>query len=313
MFNNFKIQINSMHTLLNFNKDNWHVIFYLLVNIGLIFPLKYTIFLEHIFIGLPLSLGGFITFYYIENYLQKLDRLYEEHNLAHFFNRFTKSDKFLRLCKFLFFMMIIFFPLIIGYQIKNNPTLIEIFLYVCMSFLLVLCSINVIYYGYIKPNFQKRYVTYFILLVLFVFFILNYMFPNIFSFFLENFSNEFIDVVVITLTFILMTATLGLLAFTYSTVLNNCNTTKNKMKLIGVDYFKSTIFVIFFSFSLFLLFIILKFFNLDWSAQLNGNYNIILEINIVCISIFISTYFMIRFLEYFLKAAKNCLKEFDLI
>ena len=304
-----------MQTLLNLIKEKWHILFYMLVNIGFILsiPSKYTIILEHIFIGLLLILGGFITFYYIENYLQKLDRLYEEHNLAHFFNRFTKSDKFLRLCKFLFFMMIIFLPLIIGYQIKNNPTLIEIFLYICMSFLLVLCSINVIYYGYIKPNFQKRYVTYFILLVLFVFFILNYMFPNIFSFFLENFSNEFTNVVVISLTFVLMTATLGLLAFTYNTVLNNCNTTKNKMKLIGVDYFKSTIFVIFFSFSLFLLFIILKFFNLDWSAQLNGNYNILLKINIVCIAIFISTYFMIRFLEYFLKAAKNCLKEFDLI
>ena len=207
--------------------------------------------------------------------------------------------------------MIIFFPLGIGNQIKNNLTLIEIFSYICISFLLVLCSINVINYGYIKPKFQKRYVTYFLIVVLFVFFILNYIFPNIFSFFLENFSKNFTDVVVISLTFVLMTATLGLLAFTYSTVLNNCNTTKNKMKLIGVDYFKSTIFVIFFSFGLFLLFIILKLFMLDWSAQLNGNYNFLIEINFVCMTIFISTYLMIRFLEYFLKATKNCLEEFE--
>ncbi len=313
MFNNFKIQINSMHNLLNFNKDKWYIIFYLLVNIRFIFSFqsKYTIFLEHIFIGLLFILGGLITFYYLENYLQKFDRFYEEHNLTHFINKFTKSEKFIRFCKFLFFIMIIIFPLGIGNQIKNNLTLIEIFSYICISFLLVLCSMNVINYGYIKPNFQKRYVTYFILVVLFVFVILNIIFPDIFSFFLENFSKNFTDLVVMSLTFVLMTATLGLLAFTYSTVLNNCNTTKNKMKLIGVDYFKSTIFVIFFSFGLFLLFIILKLFMLDWSAQLNGNYNFLIEINFVCIVIFISTYLMIRFLEYFLKATKNCLEEFE--
>lgn len=86
MFNKFKIQINSMHTLLNFNKDNWYFIFYLLVNIGFIFSFqsKYTIFLEYIFIGLLFTLVGFITFYFLENYLQKFDRLYEEHDLTHF-------------------------------------------------------------------------------------------------------------------------------------------------------------------------------------------------------------------------------------
>lgn len=313
MFNNFKIQINFMHALLNLIKEKWYILFYMLVNIGFIFsiPSEYTIFLEYTFIVLLLILGGFIIFYSLENYLQKIDELCEEHNIAHFFNKFTKSEKFIRLCKLLFFIMIIFFPLGIGNQIKNNLTLIEIFSYICISFLLVLCSINVINYGYIKPKFQKRYVTYFLIVVLFVFFILNYIFPNIFSFFLENFSKNFTDLVVMSLTFVLMTATLGLLAFTYSTVLNNCNTTKNKMKLIGVDYFKSTIFVIFFSFGLFLLFIILKLFMLDWSAQLNGNYNFLIEINFVCIVIFISTYLMIRFLEYFLKATKNCLEEFE--
>lgn len=130
---------------------------------------------------------------------------------------------------------------------------------------------------------------------------------------MENFAENLMDIIVISLTFVLMTATLGLLAFTYNTVLKN-KITKNKMKLIGVDYFKSTIFVIFFSFGLFLLFVILNIFKLyDWSVPLNGNYSVLVEINIVCIVIFISTYFMIRFLEYFIKATKNCLEEFKLI
>lgn len=315
MFNKFKNQTNYMHALLNLIKDKWYILFYMLVNIGFVFSytLKYQPILEYIFIGLILILGGFITFNYLENFSEVFDKLLEKDNLFHSFNKFTESNRFIIFCKILFVMMIIFFPLMIGSQINNNPTILQIFLNICMSFLLILCSANVIYYGYIKSNFQKRDRAYFVSLVLFVFFILSMFYPDIFSFFLENLSKNFTDVVVISLTFVLMTATLGLLAFTYNTVLNNCNTTKNKMKLIGVDYFKSTIFVIFFSFGLFLLFIILKFFNLDWSAQLNGNYNILLKINIVCIAIFISTYFMIRFLEYFLKATKNCLKELDLI
>lgn len=152
----------------------------------------------------------------------------------------------------------------------------------------------------------------YVYVVLAIFFILNFKY-NLFSFFLENFGKSFTDIVVISLTLVLMTATLGLLAFTYNTIVDDGNT-KDNMELIGVDYFKSTLFVIFFSFGLFLLFIILKLFGLnDWTVLLNGNYSIIFEINVVCMVIFVSTYFMIRFLEYFLKATKDCLKELELI
>lgn len=309
-----------MHNLLNLIKDKWYILFYMLVNIGFIssFTLKYhSIYLENFTIGLFLILCGFFAFDYLVNILRVFDRLYEkyslDYNLHPFFNKFTKSNNFIVFCKITFMIMIIFLPLMIGNQIKYNPTYIQIFLNICMSFLFILSSINVIYYGYIKPNFQKRNITYFVLLALIVFNVLNFIYPHIFSFFLENFAENLMDIIVISLTFVLMTATLGLLAFTYNTVLKN-KITKNKMKLIGVDYFKSTIFVIFFSFGLFLLFVILNIFKLyDWSVPLNGNYSVLVEINIVCIVIFISTYFMIRFLEYFIKATKNCLEEFKLI
>ena len=87
MFNNFKIQINFMHALLNLIKEKWYILFYMLVNIGFIFsiPSEYTIFLEYTFIVLLLILGGFIIFYSLEIYLQKIDELCEEHNIAHFF------------------------------------------------------------------------------------------------------------------------------------------------------------------------------------------------------------------------------------
>lgn len=309
-----------MNTHLNLIKDKWYILFYMLVNIGFIFSftLKYhPHYLEYIFIGLILFLGLFITFNHIANILQIIDGMFEIYslnfNLYHSFNKISGSNIFNIFCKILFILMIILFPILIGYQIEDNPTILQIFLNICMSFSMILISTSLIYYGYIKPNFQKKDITYFVYVVLGVFFILNFVYSNIFSFFLEHFSKNFMNLVVASLTFVLMTSTLGLLAFTYNTVLNN-KITKNKMKLIGVDYFKSTLFVIFFSFGLFLLYLILKIFKLyKWSVFLNGNYCVLVEINIVCIVIFISAYFMIRFLEYFLKATKNCLEEFNLI
>lgn len=309
-----------MAIILNLIKDKWYVLFYLLVNLGFVcsFNMKGHLFcLDYILIALLLILVGFFLLNFCINYFQRVDRILEKYdinyNFGNFFKKVINHPVFIKFCKYIFPSNLILIPLLVGYQIKDNPTILQIFLNICSSFLFILISTSCIYQAFIKKDYEKQGRAYFLYVVLAIFFILNIIYPQIFSFFLENFGSNFTDVVVISLTLVLMTATLALLAFTYNTVLKN-KITKNKMKNIGVDYFKSTLFVIFFSFGLFELFLVLKFFNLhDWSVLLNGDYGTLVLINTVCIIVFISAYFMNKFLGYFLKATNDCLKEFNLI
>lgn len=124
--------------------------------------------------------------------------------------------------------------------------------------------------------------------------------------------NESTDFFILSLTIILLGATLALLAFTYHMVFEECEKeNKIKMRENGEYFFISTIFAIFFLISLFLLSIYFKISNILSLGEISIlNLNLFIEVNIFIILllfILISACYSIKYLLIGLKSSIDIL------
>lgn len=124
--------------------------------------------------------------------------------------------------------------------------------------------------------------------------------------------NESTDFFILSLTIILLGATLALLAFTYHMVFEGCEKeNKIKMRENGEYFFISTIFAIFFLISLFLLSIYFKISNILSLGEISIlNLNLFIEVNIFVILllfILISVCYSIKYLLIGLKSSIDIL------
>lgn len=193
------------------------------------------------------------------------------------------------------FILIIIGSLILGYDMKNNVSNIGLISKICLNFGYIIYLSSILKYGYISVNDDKRGFSNSLFLVLVAFFIIISLFPNVFSDFLENFTENLLNVSVTSLTFVLLTATLSLLVFTY-----NMNLGIGDFFDTGKDYFKATLFSIFISIILFILFFVLELFKINWNSALN--ISLFVELNVVCIVLFFLAYAITLFVEDFISA-----------
>lgn len=193
------------------------------------------------------------------------------------------------------FILIIIGSLILGYNMKNNLSNIGLISKICLNFGYIIYLSSILKYGYISVNDDKRGFSNSLFLVLVVFFIVISLFPNVFSDFLKNFTENLLNVSVTSLTFVLLTATLSLLVFTH-----NMNLQIGDFLDTGKDYFKATLFAIFISIMLFILFFVLELFKINWDSSLN--ISLFVELNVVCIVLFFLAYAIALFVEDFISA-----------
>lgn len=219
---------------------------------------------------------------------------------------------YLKFLKILFLISITIFPLCLGIKINDEPTKINLISQICFGEGLIIFYSSIIKYGYIFPNMHKRRFLTLIYTMIITFAVINLFYPNIFTKFLTIFSRNFMDLVVISLTFVLMTATLALLVFTYNTVLEHLKC-KKILKTIGTLYCKSTIYVIIISIIAFSFFFLLRIVNIvQWDSLLTHDILLFLELNSISVIIILLACLMVYFLENFLYALWFSLEIFKL-
>lgn len=307
---NFNLQIRFMNLLDKIITTKiYYPICYILINIGFIlsFITKVSSVYIDIFLNVLIIFFGGLIFFDLLIFIPKLIKWNLLLDKIKFLVNLTVNQNFIKILKILFFILIWVFPLILGLNIKYNPTRITIISELCYGFGFILLCSSIIKYGYISPNNDKRTFVNFLYGVLSIFVVINRIYPNILTKVLIVFRNNFMDIVVISLTFILMTATLGLLAFTYNMVLD-VKVCREKYKDIGKDFFKSTVYIILFTIGAFTFFLMLNLFNItSWNSIFYNDVIMFVELNIVFLLMFCLAYLFVKFLENFVIPIVYCL------
>lgn len=298
-----------------------YVLIYILINVGFLlsFNFKYNIpILDYITKGYFIAIFIFTCFDYFYNYFKTIETTLDKHETFREINispitdclgKIINRDSFHIISIILLLSTNLIFPLILAYQITDKPTIIEIIRNLILIFILIFTFSNTLKYGYLTPNDEKRNLNIYFYAILFIFTLTTFMFPDALNTIKEKIYWNFTDLVVISLTFILMTATLALLAFTYKMIV----TTNEKLEIIGKNYFIATIFIIFSSIIIFTLFSVLKILDIkNWNALLSTNYPLLIGINIISILVIVLAYLLVNYLKYFQIATTDCLKELNL-
>lgn len=132
------------------------------------------------------------------------------------------------------------------------------------------------------------------------------IFTTFFNIIMGNINNFFI----LSLTVVLLGATLSLVAFTYNMVLNDDDNVKNEMKSVGEKFFISTLFSMFFLIIVF----VLSMYCAYTSILSLGNINFIesssfIMVNIFVILLFLFLYTLIISLKYLLMGVISSLNN----
>ena len=287
----------------------YYMICYILINVGFIFSFitKIGSVYTGVFVDVIIIVFSGLIFLDLLIVIPKLSKWDSFLDKIKFLVNLTLNSNFIKFLKILFVILIIVFPLIYGFNIKYNPSLINIISELCYGFGFILLSSSFIKYGYIYPDYDKRTFVNYLYVILISFLVINKIYPNILTNVLILFRNNFMDIVVISLTFILMTATLGLLAFTYNMVLD-VEVCKKEYMDIGKDFFKSTVYIILFTICTFAFFLMLNLFNItNWNSIFNHDPIIFIKLNIIFLFIFCLAYLFVKFLENFIIPIIYCL------
>ena len=197
--------------------------------------------------------------------------------------------------KLVVIMVILVFSFLFGYVLKYDVTPIKFISHFCLNFGFIIYISSIVKYGYISVNEDKKRLFNLLFIFLGIFFIIIYLYPMVFADFLVNFTKNLLNIVMTSLTFVLLTATLSLLVFTY-----NMNFNIPDFLLTGTDYFKATLFAIFISIMLFILFFVLYLFKINWDSVLN--IQLFVELNVVCIVLVYLSYLITCYADYFISA-----------
>ena len=280
-------------------QKRYYLLSYLLINLGFIisFISKFqSIYLKDIVIIFNLVLIGLM----IVDGIIYLPDLIKEISGGSKVEKSLKppitNNFYMNLLRIIGFSLIIVFPIFSGLTIDYNPTLISIISNLCYTFGLILFCSGIIKYGYISPDYDKRSFVNSIYIVLCLIVVFSIFYPNLLSKCLIIFGENFMNIVVISLTFILMTATLSLLAFTYSMLLKY----DNFYKRIGKKYFMATIYIIIVTIILFIFFAFLKWFNItNWNSLLNYDSILFIKLNIILPFYFLFVLFVYKIFRLF--------------
>lgn len=293
---------------------HYYIIAYILINVGCIFSVltgftnPFINILSELIILIIFGLMIFdIIVYMPRKFKQKLNL-----EKIKFVETIITNNYYLTFLKIFFLISITIFPLLLGLRINENPTKISFISQICYGLGLIIFNSSIIKYGYLFPNFQKRSFLNLVYGMIMLVILVNFIYPNIFTKFLTIFSKNFMDIVVISLTFILMTATLALLVFTYNMVLEH-RKVKKILKDLGRLYFTATIYIIIVSTISFSFFFLLRIINIsDWETALTHNAPLFIELNLICILIFCLSYFIVKFLDTFITVTHICLELLEI-
>lgn len=279
------------------NRKYYYIIPFLLMNIGFIIPyfLKFESVFFDIILIILLLISLFLIIFDLIVYFPKFDKNGGLVSQRSDWGNHIVNKLGINVFKVLFFIITIGLSLILGYAIKYDATSVGFISKFCLNFGFIIYLSNILKYGYISVNDEKRGFSNSLFLVFGVFFIITFLYPEVFSDFLKNFTDNLLNVAVTSLTFVLLTATLSLLVFTY-----NMNWGMKDFLDAGKNYFKSTLYAIFVSIILFILFFVLELFKINWNSTLN--IQLFAELNVVCMVLFFLAYAITLFVEDFISA-----------
>lgn len=291
-----------------YNSKYYYIIPYLLMNIGFIIPYFFKVenpLFEFIFIVL-LLISLFLIIFDLIIYFPKFDKSKGLISQRSEWGNSIVNKLGINVFKALFFIITIGLSLLFGYAIKYDATGVGFISKFCLNFGFIIYLSNILKYGYISVNDEKRGFSNSLFLVLWVFFIITFLYPEVFSDFLKNFTDNLLNVAVTSLTFVLLTATLSLLVFTY-----NMNGGMKDFLDAGKNYFKATLYAIFVSIILFILFFVLELFKISWNSALN--IQLFAELNVVCMVLFFLAYAITLFVEDFISATLTSVVLLDIL
>lgn len=286
----------------------YYIIPYLLMNVGFIIPYFFKVesaFFDSIFIVfllISLFLIIFDLIVYFPTFVKNEGLVSQRSEWGNrIINRLGNN-----VFKALFFIITIGLSLLFGYTIKYDATGVGFISKFCLNFGFIIYFSNILKYGYISVNDKKRGFSNSLFLVLWVFFIITFLYPEVFSDFLKNFTDNLLNVAVTSLTFVLLTATLSLLVFTH-----NMNWGMKDFLDAGKNYFKATLYAIFVSIILFILFFVLELFKINWNSAFS--IQLFAELNVVCIVLFFLAYAITLFVEDFISATLRSAVLLDIL
>lgn len=207
--------------------------------------------------------------------------------------------------KVIFIIITTILPLILGYAIKYDSDISIIISKMAFGLGVIVYYSCIIRYHYIFIDHDKLSFSNSLFIILSIFLFITVLYPDIFSDFLKNLPDNLLNIAVTSLTFVLLTATLALLVFTYDMFLK-----RGDYLYSGKYYFKSTVYAIFSSIMLFVLFVVLVLFKINWDSAVTMT--LFIEINVIGLIVFFLAYFIARFLDEFIKATIGSLVMLDI-